>query len=111
MRETAGAIVPWNIDEAKGFFAILAGGDAMQTAVMRLQPGEHSGSLRNEHPDSEQMLLVFQGEVQAEVGDKTFTIRAGDSLIVPRHAPHRFLNTGNDEAVTFNVYSPPAYER
>jgi oxalate decarboxylase/phosphoglucose isomerase-like protein (cupin superfamily) len=34
---------------------------------------------------------------------------AGDSAIVPRDTPHRFVNRSQDRAVTFNVYAPKAY--
>ena len=32
-----------------------------------------------------------------------------DVLVIPAGVKHRFTNRGNKPAVTFNVYSPPAY--
>jgi hypothetical protein len=55
-------------------FKVLATQDDIQTAVMRLSHGGESGARGNEHPESVQVLVVFQ------------------------------------EAVTFNVYAPPAYD-
>jgi len=76
---------------------------------MTLAPGESSGPKENEHARSEQVLYLVEGELHAELGDRTFTMKAGDSVIVRKDVPHRFVNRGRSEAVTFNVYTPPAY--
>jgi mannose-6-phosphate isomerase-like protein (cupin superfamily) len=76
---------------------------------MTLAPGEGSGPKENEHPRSEQVLYLVEGELHAEVGDRVFTMKAGDSVIVGKDEPHRFENRSLRPAVTFNVYTPPAY--
>jgi mannose-6-phosphate isomerase-like protein (cupin superfamily) len=98
-----------NIDSVPDGFAVLENGSRLQTAVMVLDSGEESGPLGNEHPQSEQVLYVVQGLVEAEVDGKHFTMAPGDSIIVPNGAPHRFVNRTMDRAVTFNVYAPKAY--
>lgn len=80
-----------------------------QTAWMTLSPGEASGPKANEHAGSEQVLYLVEGELDAEVGERRWTMKAGDSAIVERGADHRFTNSGQRDAVTFNVYVPPAY--
>ena len=98
-----------SISDARSGFAVLENGTQLQTAAMILENGEASGPLANEHPQSEQVLYVVSGEVEAEIGDARFTMRAGDSVIVPTGAPHRFTNRASEPAVTFNVYAPKAY--
>jgi len=98
-----------NIAEAQDSFAVLETSDVCQTAVMTLTPGQASGEKGNEHPQSEQVLLVLEGEVVAEVGDTRSVLGRGDVVIVPRHVAHRFTNETQSQAITFNVYSPPAY--
>jgi mannose-6-phosphate isomerase-like protein (cupin superfamily) len=90
-------------------FKVTETSDELQTATMVLAPGEASGPMGNEHPQSEQMLYLVEGELEAEVGARTFSMSAGESVIVPKGADHRFRNAGKKPAVTFNVYSPPAY--
>lgn len=90
-------------------FEVLATGKGAQTATMILQPGESSGPKENEHAQSEQVLFLQSGELHAEVGVLSFTMKAGESVIVGINVPHRFENRGSEAAVTFNVYSPPAY--
>lgn len=93
----------------KRFFKVLQTGKRTQTAMMTLQPGEESGPMGNDHPQSEQVLFVVRGQLVAEIGTKRRTLKAGDSVHVPLRARHRFVNKSKRPAVTFNVYAPPAY--
>ncbi len=90
-------------------FSVIETSRASQTAWMTLAPGEGSGPKENEHAASEQVLYLVEGELHAELGERTFTMKSGDSVIVGKGAAHRFENRGSRDAVTFNVYSPPAY--
>jgi mannose-6-phosphate isomerase-like protein (cupin superfamily) len=98
-----------NIRDSKSWFDVLETAQHCQTAVMTLGPGEESGPKQNEHPLSEQVLYLVEGELEAEIGDRRLTMRAGDSVIVGTQTPHRFSNRSDRPAITFNVYAPPAY--
>lgn len=91
-------------------FKVLETQDGVQTAVMRLRHGQESGPFGNEHPASVQTLIVMRGEVDAQVGDERFWMREGDCIIVRRGVAHRFIGGSPDDAITLNVYSPPAYD-
>jgi len=77
-----------NAFKQQDFFSVLETCDESQIATMILQPGQWSGKKENEHPASEQTLLV---------------------VVVPRGIAYRFGNTSDKVARTFNVYAPPAY--
>jgi mannose-6-phosphate isomerase-like protein (cupin superfamily) len=77
---------------------------------MILEPGEASGPLSNEHPSSEQVLVVFEGAIEAEIDGQKFQMMSGDSAIVPKNAAHRFVNQSQERAITFSVYAPKAYD-
>jgi mannose-6-phosphate isomerase-like protein (cupin superfamily) len=98
-----------NVETVRGGFVVLENGSALQTAVMVLEPGEESGPYGNEHPSSEQVLLIVDGSLEAEIGSERFAMNAGDSVVVPKAAPHRFINRSQKRTLTFNVYSPKAY--
>ena len=98
-----------NVHRARKGFKVLQTLKKSQSAVMTLRPGQWSGAMGNEHPGSEQTLLVLEGEVVAEIGDERKVLRKGDVVIVPLKAPHRFGNESDSAAITFNVYAPPAY--
>lgn len=99
-----------NIRNATSWFEVLATSKKSQIATMKLAPGKSSGPKGNEHPKSEQVLFVVEGEVLAEIGEEKATLRKGDAVIVPAGADHRFVNHGGSPAITLNVYSPPAYD-
>jgi len=98
-----------NIQDVRKWFEVVETTERTQTAVMVLTPGGHSSEEMNVHKKSDQVLLLLEGELHAEVGGEKRTMRKGDSCIVSAGTPHRFENRGNNRAVTFNVYSPPEY--
>jgi mannose-6-phosphate isomerase-like protein (cupin superfamily) len=77
--------------------------------MMTLTPGDSSGSTAEAHENSDQVLLLLEGELSGEVGDERPTSRKGDVIIIPAGVKHRFTNRAETPAVTFNVYAPPAY--
>lgn len=91
------------------YFTVLQTAERTQTAMMTLQPGQTSGSMQNEHPRSEQVVLLLEGRLTAEIGKERTSFEAGEVLIVPLGVDHRFVNDSDAAAVTFNVYGPPAY--
>lgn len=68
-----------------------------------------SGPTADAHAQSDQVLLVLEGELAGEIGEETAQLRRGDSIVIPAGVKHRFTNPGAVAAVTFNVYAPPEY--
>jgi mannose-6-phosphate isomerase-like protein (cupin superfamily) len=81
-----------------------------QTATMTLNPGAATSDKLEHHPHSDQVVLVLEGELAAEVGEERTLLKTGQSLIVPASVPHRFKNDGLRRAFAFTVYGPPAYQ-
>ncbi len=98
-----------NIVEAKEWFQVLQTGERSQTAMMTLQPGDATGEKAEAHKHSDQVLLMLEGELSGEVGRERPRVKKGDVIIIPAGVKHRFVNRGDTPAITFNVYSPPAY--
>jgi mannose-6-phosphate isomerase-like protein (cupin superfamily) len=76
---------------------------------MRLDPGKATGKDAESHKDSEQVLLLIEGVLTAEIGSERFTMNPGDMLIIQPGVKHKFTNLGTTVAVTFNIYCPPEY--
>jgi mannose-6-phosphate isomerase-like protein (cupin superfamily) len=76
---------------------------------MTLDPDESSSDRPNTHPESDQVLIVLEGKVTAEISGKRSEMKKGDAVTVPAGMPHKFTNPGDERAITFSVYSPPAY--
>jgi mannose-6-phosphate isomerase-like protein (cupin superfamily) len=98
-----------NIRKTEAWFQVLQTTERSQTAVMTLSSGGQSSEEMNVHKKSDQVLLVVEGEVRAEVGGEKHLLRTGDVCIVPAGTEHRFENAGGGRALTFNVYTPPEY--
>ena len=99
----------------RGTFVPLLATAAAQAAVMELKPGEVSDeSVANEHPKSEQWVLILAGQGRAVVvprGGSRRTVRLGPGalLVIERGEPHQIVNTGRKTLRTINFYVPPAY--
>lgn len=98
-----------NLQRASEWFEVLQTTERSQTAVMNLDPGQASGESSESHPTSDQVLIVLDGEVLAEIGDERARMRKGDVVVIPAGIHHRFENEGGEPARTFSVYAPPAY--
>jgi mannose-6-phosphate isomerase-like protein (cupin superfamily) len=98
-----------NIDRAKEWFEVLQTSERSQIAMMTLKPGDSTGSKAEAHEKSDQVLLMLDGNLNGEVGNERPSLKKGDVIIIPAGTKHRFVNDGSRAAVTFNVYSPPAY--
>lgn len=98
-----------NIEDTKAWFEVLQTHERSQTAIMTLQSGDATGDKAEAHEKSDQVLLMLDGELAGEVGNQRPSLEKGDVIVIPAGTKHRFVNRGDRPAVTFNVYSPPAY--
>src|SRR5436190_1879122 len=98
-----------NIYRPKEWFKVLQTTKRTQTAVMTLGAGQSTGEKAEAHKSSEQVLLLIEGELAAEIGGKRSRMKAGDVVVIPPRVKHKFTNGGERPAVTFSVYAPPEY--
>jgi len=98
-----------HIFEAGSGFKILETTERSQTGLLTLEVGEATGDKPSTHAESDQVLVVLQGELTAEIGGESEVLDIGDAVTVPAKTPHRFINTGHERAITFSVYALPAF--
>ena len=98
-----------NIDESADEFHLLETTGRTQTATIRLAAGSTTSEEPSVHPHSDQVVLVLEGEIVAEVGDERAALKVHDSLVIPAGVKHRLINEGGGTAFAFTVYGPPAY--
>jgi mannose-6-phosphate isomerase-like protein (cupin superfamily) len=98
-----------NIYRGEEWFKVLQTTSRSQTAVMKLAPGQASGDQPQTHQASDQVLLLIEGELWAEIAGRGLPMKAGDVVVIPPCTKHRFTNRGAVPALTFSVYSPPEY--
>src|SRR5215831_10202971 len=56
------------------------------------------------------VYLVLAGGLEVTVGEKTFVLRSGDTLLAPRDIPHQLRNSGNNTNHYLLVFSPSGFE-
>jgi mannose-6-phosphate isomerase-like protein (cupin superfamily) len=98
-----------DIGQTKEWFEVLQTTERSQTAVMILTAGDPSSEEMSVHRKSDQVLLLLEGELEAEIGGEKGILRQGQVCLIPAGTPHRFENKHKHRAVTFNVYAPPEY--
>jgi mannose-6-phosphate isomerase-like protein (cupin superfamily) len=52
---------------------------------------------------------VLEGNLAAEISGKRTEMKKGSAVTVPAGTSQKFTNAGSTRAITFSVYSPPAY--
>jgi quercetin dioxygenase-like cupin family protein len=77
------------------------GTESSATVYFELEPGTELGR----HTDSaEELLLIMEGSVEAEVGEEKGIASKGDLLLVPKMVPHNFRNTGKNKAKVLGFF-------
>ena len=82
---------------------------SLEVVVARFDPGGSTGDEPYTHGDSEELLIVIEGEVHVQLGADVYTVSAGDSVHYESSTPHRVANHGVEPAEVLFVISPPSY--
>jgi len=83
-------------------------GGAYCLLEVSLAPG--MGVPRHTHTREDEVYFVLAGELEVTIGEKSFVLRPGDSLLAPRDIPHQLRNSGNTTNHYLLVFSPSGFE-
>lgn len=62
-----------------------------QDEMIRINLVEMSGELSlHKHPDADHSLMVLEGKVKVQIGEKTMEIGKGDFISIPADVPHKY---------------------
>jgi oxalate decarboxylase/phosphoglucose isomerase-like protein (cupin superfamily) len=87
----------------------LTGAERMTCGIVELAPGK--GHDRHNHPGTEEIIFVLEGEGEQTVDDHgPVHVSPGSSIFVPRDAYHSTLNTGSAPMRLLVVYCPTGAE-
>jgi transcriptional regulator with XRE-family HTH domain len=81
----------------------------LQVIESIIQPGQGSGAEPYTHDSDEECVLVLEGELEIGVGEETFLLHEGDSLLFESRIPHRNVNPGQSPARVLWITTPPSY--
>lgn len=89
----------------ENFRRVLFTGKNSQLVVMSIPPGGEVG--KETHKYTEQTLFFLSGKGEGEFNSESFTIVAGDVVVVVPGTEHNFRNTGTEDLKLYTVYAPP----
>ena len=73
----------------------------LATVYFELEPGDSLGR----HTDSaEELLVVLEGELMAEIGGNYAPLKKDSLALVPKMVPHNLRNTGSTTARVLGVF-------
>lgn len=67
---------------------------------------EKGGPARHLHYYQDEWFYAVEGEFAFEVGDDTFRLKPGDSLLAPRKVPHAWAYTGSSRGRMLIAFMP-----
>lgn len=79
----------------------------LEVYIADFEPGTSTGDEKYVHGNSQEILIVLRGEMEALVGDEIHRMSEGDSLEYLSSAPHKLTNVGTTAAQAMWITSPP----
>ncbi|MEO6803988.1 MAG: cupin domain-containing protein [Granulicella sp.] len=64
------------------------------------------GPYRHVHPAQDEWLYAMAGEFRVEIGDQKLTLKAGDSVLMPRKVPHVWAQTLDTPGKLLIAFTP-----
>ncbi len=81
----------------------------VEVFIGSLEPGGTAGEEPYSHGNSEEVVLVISGEITVVVGERSWTLRKGDSIFYRSTEPHAIHASGQETAEVVWIVSPPSY--
>ncbi len=87
-----------------GQLKIVGNGKNMTLAYSRIQPNAKIPEHKHPH---EQLGYCLEGEARYIIGDKTYNVKKGYSIVIPANTIHSAEIIGDHEFVSIEAFSPP----
>ena len=93
--------------------AILVGADhgAQSLWVGHLDVGPGATITTHIHPDTEEAMVIVEGELEAVLGDEVVTLGPGDTVLAPAGVKHGFVNRSAEKAALLALFPQTEFQR
>jgi transcriptional regulator with XRE-family HTH domain len=81
----------------------------LEVFLVELVPGGSTGDEPYTHGSSEELVVVLNGRIHLQLGERLFELEQGDSIDYLSSTPHRVSNAGEETAEVMWIISPPSY--
>ena len=82
------------------------GAEKLSIAIMNC-PAKSVVRPMHGHKDTEEILLILQGQGEAWVDGETAFFTQWDAVLFPANSKHQVRNTGDEPLITASIFSPP----
>ncbi len=63
------------------------------------------------HPDTEEAMVIVEGNLEAILGDEVVTLGPGDTVLAPAGVKHGFVNRSQSNAALVAAFPKTSFER
>ena len=80
----------------------------LQLVLMSLKPNEEIGL--ETHSDIDQFFRFEQGNGKCIINNIEYTVKDGDSIIIPAGSKHNIINIGDEDLKMYTIYATPHHK-
>ena len=81
---------------------------SLEVLECEYEPGASTGGRGHIHGDSQELLIILEGELTISIEEQTHIIKTGDSIEYRSSLPHSVTNVSKTTARALFVISPPS---
>ena len=78
---------------------------ALHCNVYAFEPGQQNAM--HHHPNSDEVVMCWEGNGRAVIGNEVFALRPRATLLVPAGVPHGYVNTDSTRRMIITVVQCP----
>ena len=79
--------------------------------VGHLEVGPGATITTHIHPDTEEAMVIVEGELEAVLGDEVVTLGPGDTVLAPAGVKHGFVNRSGENAALLALFPKTEFQR
>ena len=85
------------------------GAKSLWVAHLEIEPG--ATVTTHIHPDTEEAMVIVEGELEAVLGDEVVTLGPGDPVLAPAGVKHGFVNRPGAQATLLASFPKTSFQR
>ena len=85
------------------------GAESLWVGHLEIAPGAQVTT--HIHPDTEEAMVIVEGNLEAILGDEVVTLGPGDTVLAPAGIKHGFVNRTQSKATLVAAFPKTSFER
>ncbi len=85
------------------------GAESLWVGHLEIEPGARVTT--HIHPDTEEAMVIVEGQLEAVLGDEVVTLGPGDTVLAPAGVKHGFVNRSGAKAILVASFPKTSFQR